>query len=107
MERTMSTLKKTMSGAAKRCSSIARINELYDRILEKFPGFDPIEQLIVYAQHPLTEDSLRVKCLSEISKYMYPSLKALEISGTGENGEIELNERIVKFIKPKKEEEDD
>ena len=103
----MSNYKKQMvDGTAKRCSALARSNELFDRIQKLYPGFCPVQHLIEFAVHPLTEDSLRIKALTEVAKFIYPTIKASEITGSGDDGEIELTLRTVKFIKPKKEEDE-
>ena len=102
----MSNYKKQMvDGTAKRCSALARSNELFDRIQKLYPGFCPVQHLIEFAVHPLTEDNLRIKALTEIARFVYPTIKSTEISGVDPNGDS-TGEVTIKFIKSKKDSDD-
>lgn len=52
-------------------------------------GCDPIQGMAKLANDPECDPTLRGRMYSELAQYVLPKRKAVEHSGTGENGAIE------------------
>ena len=51
--------------------------------------FDPIMRMAEIAANPENDDALKLSAWKEVAQYVYPKLKAVEVSqGEGEDGQI-------------------
>ena len=58
--------------------------ELKDRLNAKFPDWCPVEQMAGMAielRHDPDERQVVATCCKEVAQYIYPKLKAMEVSG--------------------------
>ncbi len=73
---------------------------LEELIQNKFPDFNPILSMIEIAVSDFTPTDLQFQCLKEISGYIYPKRKPIELNDRDE--EIKNNKIEVVFVDSKK-----
>lgn len=54
--------------------------ELFDKIREKYPDYDPILAMVAVAIDEEEAQTLRLTANKEIAQYLYPRLKATEVN---------------------------
>jgi len=63
-----------------------RATALAVRLAEEFPGRDPVLTMAAIGygiEEPDASLELRVRCLSEVARYVHAQLRAVEVSGPG------------------------
>ena len=53
---------------------------LQDLIAEKYPGYNPVLEMVDMALDDETPKDLKFACNKEVAKYMVPQLKAIEVT---------------------------
>lgn len=71
---------------------------LIQLIQEHYPDYHPVMEMAKLA-NTSADDSVKFNANKEVAKYIEPALKAIEVSGTGENGELEVNNtQKIEFV---------
>lgn len=68
---------------------------LEELIQNKFPDFNPILSMVELAESELTPVDLQFQCLKEVSQYLFPKRKSIEVS---EEVLIEKPEITITFV---------
>lgn len=76
-----------------------------DRLLERFPDCDPLMKMAELASDEAkitkdgievlkVDDTLRFQCYKELTKYCYPTLRSVELTG-GDGGPVEVIQTYI------------
>lgn len=69
--------------------------DLQQEVKNKYPGFNPVVELVKMFKNRKLEPTIRLTALKEATTYLFPKLKAVEI--TGENGDAVQTNLMVEF----------
>lgn len=56
-----------------------KTNDLKSLILNKYPDFNPILSMVELYHNELTLPAIKFQCLKEISQYLFPKRKTIDI----------------------------
>lgn len=78
------------SGGRKKGSVNKATSELADMMKARFPNYDPVMAMAAIAQDDSVEIQHRVTCHKEVAQYFRPKLRATEIRGSIQVGEVSI-----------------
>lgn len=72
-------MKLTKTGGRKAGTPNKKTNDVIELINKQYPGFNPVLSMIKISQDENVDVNIRVSCLKEVSNYMFPKRKAIEV----------------------------